>query len=46
MEKDQFYDEMKGEWSVMDNDELVLSLGNFNGHVGKEIKWFEGFHGG
>ena len=41
VEKDQFYDEMKDEWSVKSNDKLVLGLGDFNGHVGKEIEGFE-----
>ena len=36
VEKDQFYDETKDEWSVKSNDELVLGLGDFNGHVGKK----------
>ena len=27
-------------------DELVLGLGDFNGHVGKCVEGFEGMHGG
>ena len=46
MEKDQFYDKMKDEWSVKSNDELVLSLGDFSGYVGKEIDGFESVHRG
>ena len=46
VEKDQFYNEMKDEWSVKSNDELVLGLGEFNGHVGKKIDKLEGVHGG
>ena len=46
MEKGQFYDEMKDEWSVKSNDDLVLGLWDFNGHVGKEIEGFEGVYGG
>ena len=26
--------------------ELVLGMGNFNGHVGKQIEGYEGVHGG
>ena len=40
VEKDQFYYEIKDEWSVKGNDELVKCLRNFNGHVGKEIEVF------
>ena len=29
VEKDQFYDEMKDEWSVKSNDKLVLGLGQW-----------------
>ena len=36
---------MKDEWSVKSNDELVLDLGNFNGHIGKETEGFEDVHG-
>ena len=46
VEKDQFYDEMKDEWSVKSNDELVLGLWDFSGQVGKEIEGFEDGHGG
>ena len=46
VEKNHFYEEMKDEWSVKSNDEIVLNLKNFNGHIGKEIEGFEGVHGG
>ena len=45
-EKERFYEEMAREWSVANENELVLGLGDFNGHVGKRAKGFEGIHGG
>ena len=45
-EKECFYVEMASEWDVHSADELVLCLGDFNGHVGKWIDGFEGVHGG
>ena len=44
-EKVKFYDEMCTEWDLRGNDELVLGMGDFNGHVGKNIDGFEGVHG-
>uniref|UniRef100_A0A0L8GGR7 Endonuclease/exonuclease/phosphatase domain-containing protein n=1 Tax=Octopus bimaculoides TaxID=37653 RepID=A0A0L8GGR7_OCTBM len=38
VEKERFFDEMI--------DELVLGMGDFNGHIGKWIQSFEGVHGG
>ena len=46
VEKDQFCDEMEDEWSVKGNDDLIVGLGDFNRHIGKEIEGFEGVHGG
>jgi len=34
------------EWSMQSTEELVLSLGDFNGHVGKQADGFEDVHGG
>ena len=45
-EKERFYEEMVREWSVANENELVLGLGDFNGHVGKCAEGFEGIHGG
>ena len=45
-EKERFYKEMTREWSVANENELVLGLGDFNGHVGKCAEGFEGIHGG
>ena len=45
-EKVKFYDEMAYEWSICNKNELVFGLGDFNGHIGKNIDGFEGVHGG
>ena len=45
-EKERFYEEMARKWSVVNENELVLGLGDFNGHVGKCAEGFEGIHGG
>ena len=45
-EKDQFYDALASEWELHNEGELVLGMGDFNGHVGKWIEGFEGVHGG
>ena len=34
-EKDQFYNNMASEWSFQNPSEVILGLGDFNGHVGK-----------
>ena len=45
-DKEKFYDELAEEWEVSKENELVLGLGDFNGHVGKSSQGFEGVHGG
>uniref|UniRef100_A0A0L8IFJ4 Endonuclease/exonuclease/phosphatase domain-containing protein n=1 Tax=Octopus bimaculoides TaxID=37653 RepID=A0A0L8IFJ4_OCTBM len=45
-EKEQFFDEIVNEWDLHKVDELVLGMGDFNGHVGKWIQGFEGVHRG
>ena len=45
-EKELFYEEMAREWSMANANEMVLRLGDFNGHVGKCAEGFEGIHGG
>ena len=42
--EERFYEEMAREWSVANENELVL--GDFNGHVGKCAEGFEDIHGG
>ena len=37
---------MARDWSVANENELMLGLGDFNGHVGKCAEGFEGMHGG
>ena len=45
-EKVHFYDEMGSEWDLGSSSEIIVSLGDFNGHVGKCAEGFEGVHGG
>ena len=45
-EKVHFYDEMGCEWDLGSSSEIIVSLGDFNEHVGKCAKSFEGVHGG
>ena len=42
-EKVRFYDEMASERDLGSSSEII-SLGNFNGHVGKYAEGFEGMH--
>ena len=37
---------MKGEWDIHNAGDLVMYLGDFNGHFGRNIGEFDGFHGG
>ena len=43
-EKERFYDDLRSEWDLHKMGELVLGMGDFNGHVGKLIQG-EGVHG-
>ena len=45
-EKEWFYDKIESEWDLQNVGELVLSMGDFNGHIGKWIDGFEGVHEG
>ena len=45
-EKLYFYDELKGELDMHSADDLVMCLGDFNGHVGRNIDGVDGVHGG
>ena len=45
-EKECFYDGLRSEWDLHSVGELVLGMGDFNEHVGKRIKGYEGMHGG
>ena len=44
-EKDRFYDDLGSEWNLHSVGELVLAMGDFNGHVGKQIEGYEGMYG-
>ena len=41
-----FYDELKDEFDMNSVDDLVVCLGDFNGHMGRHIDGFDGVHGG
>ena len=43
--KVSFYDKMASEWDLGSSSEIIVSLGDFNGHVGKCAEGFEGVHG-
>ena len=46
-EREHFYDDLRSEWDLHSVGELVLlGMGDFNGHVGKQIEGYEGVHGG
>ena len=45
-EKQCFYDGLICEWDMHSADDLVLSFGDFNGHVGRHIDGFGVVHGG
>ena len=40
---EKFY-ELVQEWDMKNTKELTLGIGDYNGHVGKEIDEFEGVH--
>ena len=44
-EKERFYDDLRSEWDHHSVGELVLGMGDFNGHVGKQIEGYEGVQG-
>ena len=44
-EKVRFYDEMGSKWDLGSSSEIIVSLGDFNGHVEKYAEGFEGVHG-
>ena len=45
-EKERFYDDLRSEWDLHSVGELVLGMGAFNRHIGKQIVGYEGVHGG
>ena len=44
-EKEHFYDDLRSGWDLHSMGELVLGMGDFNGHVGKRIKGYKDVHG-
>ena len=44
--EEHFYDDLGSEWDLHSVGELVLGIGDFNGHLGKQIEGYEGVHGG
>ena len=44
-EKVCFYDEMASEWDIGSSSEIIVSLKDFNRHVGICAKGFEDVHG-
>ena len=42
----KFYDEMASEWGFESSSGIIVTLGNFNEHVGKYVEGFEAVHGG
>ena len=38
--------DMESEWNLQNPSEVVLGIGDFNGHVGRQIDSFEDVHGG
>ena len=45
-EKQSFYCELKCESDTHSADDLVMYMGDINGHVGRHIDGFEAVHGG
>ena len=45
-EKTVFHGELNGEWDMHNADDLVMCLGEFNGHMGRPTDGFDGVHGG
>ena len=45
-EKQSFYDDLYCEWDVYIADDLVICLGEFNGHIGSHINGFDVVNGG
>ena len=45
-EKEKFYEEMGRGCEVENANEVLICIGDFNVHIGKEVDGFEGVHGG
>ena len=44
-QKQSSLDELKGKWDLHSADDLVMRLGDLNGHIGRHIDGFDGVHG-
>ena len=44
--KRNFYEDLSREWTTHHMSELIIGMGDFNGHVGRNIDGFQGVHGG
>ena len=45
-EKEFFYEDLSREWTTHHMSELIIGMGDFNGHVARNIDGFQGVHGG
>ena len=43
-EKQSYYDELKCEWDMHYAGDIVMYLGDFNGHVGRHMDGFDSVH--
>ena len=46
MQRKFVFDKMESEWDLGSSSEIIVSLRDFNGHVGKCAEGFEGVHWG
>ena len=46
LKKKSFYDQLKIDWDMHSAGDLVVCLGDFNGHIGTHIHGFNGVHVG
>ena len=44
--KEHFYEDQSGEWTTHHKRELIIRIGDLNGHVGRNIDGFRGVNGG
>ena len=40
------YEDLSREWTTHHTSDLIIRMGDFNGHVGENIDVFQGVHGG
>ena len=46
LKKQSFYDKLKCEFDMHSADDLIICLGDFNGHASRHIDGLDGVHGG